>query len=457
MKKLIALAFALITAAGAAAEPMARLVSYNVNRPRYMAPKLAKGETVTYCTYLSESGRHVTNPEDFDKTVRLAIKLWTVYPAYLIRQAGREKEFAPVLKALAQTPRLTRLPACDFSRFGKEHLKVLNPPPAKTSVQTADVSYFFEDVFFAKLNNLEKIPSYFTLNPIPHVLITSQARQNHAFAATWEDNPAGKSARFNALREQILNTPNADYQTMDKLLEDLSALLKDFGYSYRTLLYTVLHETGHAVGLADQHKWINNDQLYTTVDTRKSVMDYSTTFLTCDDADGVITLIDDALGIKRNFDSLCQDGISFSGGKESFKGTKTSTTQTKDLFSSYTYQEDTNETGILDWEEKLYVHLAEDSAKYINKLFDLSLMPEKWGGYQTAKGKLKFVDMEDASKGKYPIGEHFTRLTIGPGTLYKQTLVEHYDNAGNLLDYTLTIYNTDTDTVSETRHVKVKK
>ncbi len=455
MKKILILGFALLTAAAASAEPMARLVSYNVNRPRFLAPKLAKGEKVTYCTYLSEDGQKVTDAEDFDKTVQLAIKLWTAYPAYVIRKAGREKEFAPVLKALEHTPQLTRLPACNFEPFGKKHTKLLRPQPSRTSAATADVSYFFENAFFAKYNNMEKISSYFTLSPIPHVLITSQVHASHANPATWTD--AGtKTEMFKDLRERILQTPSSDYKAMGEMIDELGLLLKEFGPANRTLLYNALHETGHAFGLADQHKWINNDKIYTTVDPRRSVMDYATTSLTCDDADGIITLFDDALGIKRNFKSLCEDGIEFSNGKEAFKGDKKTTTQTRDLTSSYTYHEDTKDTGIFDWEESLYVDLDEASAKYIDEKFDLSLMKEKWGGYQKAHGKLKFYDVEDTSKGSYPVGEHHMRLTIGPGTMYKQTLLEHYDDQGNLLDYTLEIYDTDTNTVAETRFVKVK-
>lgn len=456
MKKTVFLGFVFLFAASAVfAEPMARLVSYNVNRPRFLAPKLAKGEQITYCTYLSEDGQKVTDMEDFDKTIQLAIKLWTVYPAYLIRKQGREEEFAPVLKALEQTPRLGRMPACNFKPFGKKHTKLLRPQPPRISVETADVSYFFENAFFAKYNEMEKISSYFTLNPIPHVLITSQVHRSHAMPnkALPDDT---KPARFNDLRDRILRTPSSNYQEMTKLVEELTELLKEFGSSSRTLLYNVLHETGHAVGLADQHKWINSDKIYTTVDTRRSVMDYATTFLTCDDADGVITLFDDTLGIKRGFKSLCDDGIEFTNGKESFKGDRKSTVQRKGLTSTYTYHEDTKDTGIFDWEESLYVDLNADSAQYINDGFDLSLMKEKWGGYQHAKGKLKFYDTEDTSKGSYPIGEHYTRLTIGPGMLYKQVLWEHFDDQGNLLDYTLEIYNTDTDTVEETRRVKVK-
>lgn len=455
MKKLLFLPL-LLVASSLCAEPMARLISYNANRPRYLAPKLARGENISYCTYLSETGKQVTDPEDFDKTVRLAVKLWTVYPAYLIRKAGREQEFAPVLKALEQTPLLNKLPACDFSAFGKKNQSVLNPPPAKKPQTRADVSFFFEDIFFAKLHKMDKISSYFTLNPIPHVLITNQVRQNHAKPETWGAKQQQKTALFNDLRERILNTPASRHETMAELLEELTLLLHGFGYSNTSLLYTVLHETGHAVGLADQHKWINNDKIYTTLSPRQSVMDYATTFLTCDDADGVITLFDDALGIKRSFKSLCGDEISFDDGKEWFEGDKKMETNTRDYRTVRTYHSDTKNTGIYDWEERLYVNLNEDNAKEINEHFDLSLMKDKWGGFQTSKGQLKFIDLEDTSKGSYAIGEHYTRLTIGPGTLYKQVLREHYDNEGNLLDYTLEIYDTKTDTVAQTRHVKVK-
>lgn len=458
MKKTFFLLLALYTFASAqsAAEPMARLISYNANRPKALAPKFAQGETVSYCAYLANGTEAVTNEEDFDKHIRLTLKLWKAYPAYLIRKSGRAQEFADVLPALEKEPKFIRRDGCDFSQFPKEHLHLLNPQPAQSAVQPADISYFFENAFFAAINGRETIPSYFTYNPIPHIHISKQARQNYALAHTWSSDKFNETNRFFTWRERFLSTPLSDRETIDALMNELNQLLREFGYSDSTLLYVLLHETGHAFGLADQHKWINNDKIYTTVETRDSVMDYNQTFLTCDDADGIITLFDDALGLKRSFKSLCDDGIAFENGKEAFEGDKTMESNTRDCQTTRTYHADTKDTGIYDWKESLYVDLAEESAKEIDEKFDLSLMKEKWGGYQTSQGKLKFMDIEDTSKGSYPVGEHFMRLTIGPGMMYKQTIVEHYDDKGNLLDYTLDIYDTPTDTVKESRFVKVK-
>lgn len=76
---------------------------------------------------------------------------------------------------------------------------------------------------------------------------------------------------------------------------------------------TALHEIGHSLGMSDQYKSgrsINSHPVYSTEESRKSIMNQSEK-LTCDDADGMINLIDLTLGIKRGgmsgWHSLCKD------------------------------------------------------------------------------------------------------------------------------------------------------
>lgn len=458
MKKTILLGLAFLLSAGAvSAAPEGQAISYAGNKSRFLSPKLATDRTITYCTYLGRSGTRTTDETDFEKNILLALKLWRAYPAYLIRQQGREKEFAPVLKALERPARLTRLAACSFEAFDKKYQYLLDPQPLENfNGQEADISFFFEDSYFSKAYGENTNASYFSIKPVPHVLIGSHVTQNHAKSTTWPNNPVAHAEKFNMLRERILQTPLSNPVQMKQLIEELMELLTEFGSSQRSLFYTLLHETGHAMGLADQHKWINSDKIRRTIDLRDSVMDYQHTFLTCDDADGIVTLFDDALGIRRKFKSLCNDGISFIDGAEDFTGDKKTSTRRREIESHYIYHEDTRTTGVYEWEEVLFVDLSEDSAKYIDEHFDRSLLKEEWGGYQRSKGTLKLYDLQDTAKGSYPIGEYYIRLTIGPGPLYKQTLLKHYDNQGNLLDYTLEIYDTHTDTVTETRYVKVK-
>lgn len=427
------------------AAPTARVYTYNTSKNVYLAQKLANNQPITYCVYVSEAGKRISDVADFDQYVKLAFKLWTAYPAQAIRAAGREGEFYPVLQALEKEPNLVRLPECDFSKYPREYLQFLDTPPSGTA-QAADISFFFEDSFFARMNGREKIAPHYTFKPVPRVVIPTRFNKNHSNANTLGDN-APKAAGFIAWRKRMLATPNYDFAETGKRFAELNALWKEFGDNQKSLFYSLLHETGHAVGLADQRasSLDNSDILYGTVEPRASVMDNWTTRLTCDDADGVIMLFDDALNVKRtDFNSLCKDGIQFSEGKESFKGEKKNQYRTRNEEMVRTYYEHTKDTGVYLFEKSDYISLATaEESENLLELFDRTKMPTDAGGYQHQKGLMKIVDLND-SENRVPVGKYVSTLTLGPMAMHRQILTEEYDNDGKLLSYTLEIYSYDT-------------
>lgn len=86
----------------------------------------------------------------------------------------------------------------------------------------------------------------------------------------------------------------------------------DFWHKYN-LKQIGQHETGHSLGLSDQYKEfrsVNSHPLYHTDISQKSVMDTTSPSITCDDADGIINLIDLLRGFSRGGElgwrSLCR-------------------------------------------------------------------------------------------------------------------------------------------------------
>lgn len=82
-------------------------------------------------------------------------------------------------------------------------------------------------------------------------------------------------------------------------------------FGKRSARYIALHEIGHSLGLSDQYKQSRNKNthmIYSTQETPKSVMNRNVR-LTCDDADGMINLIDISRGSSRGGEfgwrSLC--------------------------------------------------------------------------------------------------------------------------------------------------------
>ena len=88
-------------------------------------------------------------------------------------------------------------------------------------------------------------------------------------------------------------------------------LLKTLSLGRATTRFIGLHEIGHSLGLSDQYKKARNStthRRYASAETGKSIMNHSTS-ITCDDADGIVNLIDIAQGTARGGDkgwkSLC--------------------------------------------------------------------------------------------------------------------------------------------------------
>ena len=82
----------------------------------------------------------------------------------------------------------------------------------------------------------------------------------------------------------------------------------------------ITHELGHTWGLADQYSGAIYDGsfLYNSKVLRPSIMNKSQK-VTCDDVDAFITSIDRTLGNKREFNSLCNDGIIINNGQAIMK------------------------------------------------------------------------------------------------------------------------------------------
>lgn len=87
------------------------------------------------------------------------------------------------------------------------------------------------------------------------------------------------------------------------------------------------HEIGHSLGFSDQYfqaRLINSDEMYGSVEERETIMEHAG-HLTCDDADGIINLIDITKGTSRGGDkgwkSLCPRSKEYYiGGMSAGKG-----------------------------------------------------------------------------------------------------------------------------------------
>lgn len=165
-------------------------------------------------------------------------------------------------------------------------------------------------------------------------------------------------------------------------------------------------------------------------------MDNAFTFLTCDDADGIVLMLGRESGIRhKDYATLCpKDPTHYSDGKEIFTGTKKREFASRNGYTVRTYYEDTRETGIYFKEESLYIDLEDpDRVQRLYQQLDRRSMPRKGAGYQHYEGKMKMIDMENNPDTVVYVGTHTIRITLGAGAPYEQKVTEEYDDEGNLL------------------------
>lgn len=440
----------IFTAYLAQARPVAPLMGYKQDMDSFLTSKLVNNEPITYCIYLGKPALEFTNPQDFDDTFKLAVKLWMVHTSQLIRLTGQEKGMAPVLAVLEKDPNLQLLPECDFSRYPAESLKFLDFPPSGKKVPTADLSVFVEDSFFSHLRGEKELEAFFSYQSHPYIVIpASYYRVNPSNIKMFGD----KAQQFISLRKQILATPNHDVKQINTLLIELMKVLyESVDYNPHSILYVLQHELGHAFGLADQRASADNgDLIHGTINPRSGIMDNFTTYLTCDDADGIVLLLHEALNLHHErFSSLCRDGIKFSGGKEELSAPKKRVIRAGANKRARTYYPQTATDGVYLLEDSKYVSTyTDEDTKKIYYLFDFSRMPKGVGGFQSQKGHMKMLDVNNNPEKRVPVGEHVSQLTLGAGPAHKQILKEKYDDNGQLLSYTLEIY--DEEVLTETR------
>ena len=452
LKKYFAFLFALLSflfVCPAQARPTAPIFTYRNNPQAFLTQKLVNNEPITYCIYLGKAARNITNLQDFEDTLKLSIKLWMINTAQFIRLSGQEKELAPILDVLEKEPNLQMLPECNFSVYAKGNLKDLDFPPSGKKVPVADLSIFVEDRFFAHMHGMETIEPFFSAVPAPHIVLPAQYfNVNPADESLLGD----KARKFVSLRKPLLQTPNYDLKQIQPLFMQMAKLLYGLRYHRKSILYALQHELGHAFGLADQRPSADHgDLLLGTVQPRRGIMDNFTTFLSCDDADGMVIVLQKALNLtNQRFTSFCRDGINFSNGMEELSAPKQRIIPSKGGTTTRTYYPQTATNGVYLMEKSEYVNTdSEETSRNIYYLFDFSRFPKGKGGFQKQRGKMKMPDLNNPEN-RVPVGEHITQITLGAGPAHKQILKEQYDDTGRLLSYTLEIY--DNEVLKETRH-----
>ncbi len=234
----------------------------------YIIHKIAKGQILTYCV---DGNAPQDKLDSLEQTAVRALNNWFASTVKQIEFLDRKAEFEDLYPIIAQEVKLQKV-NCSASL---KHYSFLasNKPGYQYNDQ-------IEDMRLMLLNDK-----------------TFERHMDRRAGGVMMEGTENAKPGFIAIRESKA--------------EDKS----DF-YS------VIVHEIGHLLGLSDQYLSgrINTDPQYGTSATRNAVMGYSK-YLTCDDNDGLINLIDCKVNNKqrggaKGWRSLCPDNIVFNNCSE---------------------------------------------------------------------------------------------------------------------------------------------
>lgn len=222
---------------------------------RYLLNRIIAGEPIMVTLLAGRAGDDTW--DYYTKAIDHAYNAWFAYPAKLIRQSGREEEFADILPLLER----------------------------KVDVRFSEGEY----------------PADIQVRVVPDDEIKSYCGRK-------------SSGCYLPVKKGV---------PLILVAEDVKAkILK--GMIKRAIL---THEVGHSLGLSDQYNessYVQTHEMYSSVKRDKALMNLSTK-LTCDDADGLINLIDLSRGRSRGgargWRSLCKGSdVYYVNGVPAVKG-----------------------------------------------------------------------------------------------------------------------------------------
>ena len=282
------------------AKPHSHLESVAEHPQTFLAYRLQTADTLRYCVNLVPPKNPLVSAEQVDTLVRVALREWTYGIALRIRQSGREKEFKDIVELLEKPLALEPVTGC-------AGLATNNSLPSNDT--TADIVFLISDKRCQKLRG--KATSFYAPAEPGHVPFICV--QDTTQANPLRDIPAGEyipQANSESGRQLLQNRlqvferiATADYSTEDQ--QTLWQTNRFFAYDGPTLFATFMHETGHAFGLGDEYLSERPDT-YASRQPGEGIMHNLYNSVTCDEINGMITLLDRVAGRERTFQSFCK-------------------------------------------------------------------------------------------------------------------------------------------------------
>ncbi len=314
MKRLFCILFSLCIYACLAAAPYSHLEE--VSSPaaaRFLAQKIIEQDTLTYCISIpEEKQKNSATADELALMLQSALREWTHGIALRIRQAGREKEFQDIMAILEKPLSLQRLSSCDLTQHP---LLVKTYPGINTAGKKADINLIFAPEYCAAFSG--NINSFFVLNyknTAPFICLSGGYANSLRPPEKGEYFPSLAQVASNGGaqkdRELVYHSPRLFEQIATgkysrQQQQDFWRLNRLFEYDGHTFFDILVHELGHAFGLADEYV-ADRPRQFASLQPGQGLMREGYEPISCDEVDGMITLLDRLQNKQRSFGSFCQ-------------------------------------------------------------------------------------------------------------------------------------------------------
>lgn len=242
----------------------------------YLLNKFVLSDGISYCTYGSK--KRIS-----DKYISLffetAFRYWTLGSAQWLENSGRNDEFKDIIQTLKKPFKLNYLGRCGSNTIGKTDIEIISDSKKchnkdYRSFLSGENAPFKSPLFICLLEHKD------SMNKRTHLLTERLS----------VSKPPIKKRKL-----------ERTYRYMENLTKGKTQIDPSYNDFFTIPFCTMLHETGHALGLSDEYPNVNNQsRIYSSPYRGDGIMN---TFcaLKADDVTGIIVLLDKITNKKRTF------------------------------------------------------------------------------------------------------------------------------------------------------------
>lgn len=315
MKKVIyALLSLVLLSPATAAAPYSHLEDLHPEgKGLYLVNRLLTSRAISYCIEMPEEENRFLDRTQARAMIEVAMREWTHGIALRMAAAGRAEEFKDLLPVLDEPLRLVFKPQCNKTALPFWTDLYASALPA-TQV---DLMFVFSTKYCGGTS--ARYTSYYAVNGQEPFICSLRRYENPVRTPEESDYfpPMGNVENQAELQRQGASVfAQAKAGKYDGALQKkLWTVNYIFNYDDATYFSVLVHEIGHAFGLADEYLKERPGE-YKSQQPGEDIMRRVYQEIGCDEIDGMITLIDRARGTQRCFQSFCPGRGLISGGKE---------------------------------------------------------------------------------------------------------------------------------------------